>query len=436
MKRYRDKVRKDWDRKIGDLEKLVSMLEARGLQFLPPASTVRELLREFNFFDTSNRVSSNKTYDIHRLGKMCQLIPNSMMSSVENQNILVLSQKNSGFWKVQARNFILRLLPALLYLSDNTTESSTDLDIILNVLSYMFDSKKWPTSVADRHILVDEILRSCVTWGRLPRRTEWTLFKIIREFLNRKTRNHRIEIAFVSLCRKLLLENDNEHLPSIASAFSNTILTARYTMRPLHSPFRQMLTSELFNTETWSLCLQNMLISTDLDTIIGQLHTLTGMLDFSVRHHLKRSRGRLMRTNKDVRYVVSILSKLVPLVPVSWYRKSASIVEEKMDVVDDEDEDDDDDDERDLQKRNLDTELPSLESREIPETWGKRDDTTNPTSSKDIQDAINILLDRTLVSRLCSCFEPENDRDEVYPVDFVSQLYVLLTYRRHTRALR
>ena len=41
---------------------------------------------------------------------------------------------------------------------------------------------------------------------------------------------------------------------------------------------------------------------------------------------------------------------------------------------------------------------------------------------------MNILLDRTLVSRLCSCFEPENDRDEVYPVDFVSQLY----YRIHT----
>ena len=84
-----------------------------------------------------------------------------------------------------------------------------------------------------------------------------------------------------------------------------------------------------------------------------------------------------MRTNKDVRYVVSILSKLIPLVPVSLYRRASSAVEdkdEKMDVADD-DDDDDDDDERDLQKRNLDTELPSLESREIPESWGKREST-------------------------------------------------------------
>ena len=32
----------------------------------------------------------------------------------------------------------------------------------------------------------------------------------------------------MSLCRKLLLKNENEHLPSIASAFSNTVLTATH----------------------------------------------------------------------------------------------------------------------------------------------------------------------------------------------------------------
>ena len=113
--------------------------------------------------------------------------------------------------------------------------------------------------------LVDEILRSCVR-KHSNTGNEWTLFKIVREFLN-----ERVEIIVLRrpLCLfvKLLLKNENEHLPSIASAFSNTVLTARHTMRPLNSPFGLMLTSELFNTKTWSLCLQSMLISRDLDTI-------------------------------------------------------------------------------------------------------------------------------------------------------------------------
>ena len=116
LKRCRSKIRKDWDRKMGDLEKLVLMLESRGMSFSPPANTVFELLREFNFFDTSNRVSSTMTYDLDRVRKMCELVRKSMMSSVKNQNILALSQKSSSFsWKTQARHFILRLFPALLY---------------------------------------------------------------------------------------------------------------------------------------------------------------------------------------------------------------------------------------------------------------------------------------------------------------------------------
>ena len=160
LKRCRSKIRKDWDRKMGDLEKLVLMLESRGMSFSPPANTVFELLREFNFFDTSNRVSSTMTYDIDRVRKMCELVRKSMMSSVKNQNILALSQKSSSFsWKTQARHFILRLFPALLYLSDKKT---SDLDIILNVLNCMFDSTKWPKGVVENDNLVDEILRSCV----------------------------------------------------------------------------------------------------------------------------------------------------------------------------------------------------------------------------------------------------------------------------------
>ena len=116
MKRCRHKIRKDWDRKMGDLEKLVLMLESRGVSFSPPANTVFELLREFNFFNTSNRVSSTMTYDLDRVRKMSELVRKSMMSSVKNQNILALSQKSSSFsWKTQARHFILRLFPALLY---------------------------------------------------------------------------------------------------------------------------------------------------------------------------------------------------------------------------------------------------------------------------------------------------------------------------------
>ena len=423
LRRYRHDFRKDWDRKMGDLEKLVVMLETRGLSFVPPSSTVYELLREFNFFDTSNRLSSTKySHDFHRVRRMSHLVLKSMMSSVQNQNILAFEPQNS--WKIQARNFVLRLCPALLHLDESTKDLE---DTIINVLNIMFDEKRWPESMCEN---ANEILQSCVMSRE---RSEWTLFKVVREFLDRDVvkRNHRVESVFVSLCRKLILQK-SDHENIIASAFSNTVLTARHATKPLNSPFGIMLTSDLFGTTTWSLCIESMLISEDLNTIAGLLCTLTRLLEYSVHHKKKKrsKRARVMRTNKDVRCVVSMLSKILPLLPVYLYRSNQVETQEEQKEKMDVDEDDDEDDDDRTSRKSLDTELPSLESREIPDSWGRCCIKMKmiATRHRDIQDSINILLDRTLVSRLCSYFDPANDLDEPYPVDFVSQLY----YRLHT----